>query len=463
MKRFRIIASTVVAAVTAILLTACDDNNENIGSSLVQTDSNVVIASDFKLEGKTCQNSRIQSRTITQLIGSIDAADYGCLTADFVTQFMPSAKLDTLLKSREQLDSIKLLMMFNKGSFVGDSVVPMGVEVYRLNKQLNAPIFSDFNPVEYYDASAPIGEKVYSASNLSYWGDNTDTYNAIYVNLPKQMGLNLFDLYTTNPSAVLSPTSFAQYFPGIYVKNCYGSGRVTKIGATAVELFFHYNTVNSAGNDTILSTSTILLQATPEIITNNNISYRTSDNISQRISQGQQLVVAPAGYDVEIKFPIEDIIRYYKEHKGMLSVVNSLTMSIPVEKISNTYGIEPPKYLLMVKKSERQKFFENSEITDNVNSFYAEYSTSNNAYNFSSFRQYLLDAIAKIDKGETLNPDDYTFLLTPVNIETETVSGYYQNTTVVKTIAPYIDGPAMARLLIDDAEIQFTFSNQSSK
>ncbi|MDE7136791.1 MAG: DUF4270 domain-containing protein, partial [Muribaculaceae bacterium] len=130
MKRFRIIASTVVAAVTAILLTACDDNNENIGSSLVQTESNVVIASDFKLEGETCQNSRIQSRTITQLIGSIDAADYGCLTADFVTQFMPSAKLDTLLKSKEQLDSIKLLMMFNKGSFVGDSVVPMGVEVY---------------------------------------------------------------------------------------------------------------------------------------------------------------------------------------------------------------------------------------------------------------------------------------------------------------------------------------------
>ncbi len=462
MKRFRIIASTAVAA-TAMLLAACDDNNENIGSSLVQTDSNVVIASDFKLEGETQLNSRIQSRTITQLIGSIDATDYGCLSADFVTQFMPAAKLDSLLKSREQLDSIKLLMMFNKGSFVGDSVVPMGVEVYRLNKQLQAPIFSDFNPADYYDSSSPIGEKVYGASNLSYWGDNTDTYNAIYVNLPKQMGIDLFDLYTTNPSVVLSPTSFAQYFPGVYVKNCYGSGRVTKIGATAVELFFHYNTINAAGNDTILSTSTILLQATPEIITNNNITYRTSENIRQRIANGQQLVVAPAGYDVEIKFPIEEIISYYKEHKGMLSVINTLSMSIPVEKISNAYGIEPPKYLLMVKKSERQKFFENSEITDNVNSFYAEYSTASNAYNFSAFRQYLLDALAKIDKGETLDPADYTFLLTPVSIETETVSGYYQNTTVVKSIAPYIDGPAMARLMLDKADIQFTFTNQSSK
>lgn len=462
MKKINIIASVVLGA-SAMVATSCDDSNDNIGSSLVQTDSDVVIASDFKLEGTTQLNDKIQSRTVTQLIGQIDAPDYGFLSADFVTQFMPSARLDTLIQSKEQIDSLKLLMMFSKGSFVGDSVVPMGIEVYQLTKQLHAPIFSDFNPEDYYDPSKPLGEKVYGASNLSYWGDNSDKYNAIYVNLPKQLGLDFYNLYQTDPSAVASPTAFAKHFQGIYVKNCYGSGRVTKIGATAMELFFHYNSKTSAGKDTIISSSTLLMQATPEIVTNNNIQYVTSESISKRISQGQQLVVAPAGYDVEIKFPVKQIIDYYKEHKGMLSVINSLTMSIPVERISNSYGIDPPKYLLMVKSSERQKFFENSDITDNVNSFYAEYNTASNSYDFTSFRRYILDAIAKVDKGEEIDPDDYTFLLTPVSIEIETVNGYYQTQTVVKAIAPYIEGPAMVRLMVDDAKITFTFSNQSSK
>ena len=47
--------------------------------------------------------------------------------------------------TRQNIDSLKLLMFVPKGSLVGDSLAPMGLEVYRLNKQLTAPIFSNFN------------------------------------------------------------------------------------------------------------------------------------------------------------------------------------------------------------------------------------------------------------------------------------------------------------------------------
>lgn len=449
-------------AAAAFFMASCEDTTQNIGSDLVQVESDVVIAEDFKLEAQSVNNDRVQSRTITQLIGTIDAEDYGRFTADFVTQFMPANRIDTLLRSSADIDSVKLLMMYPKGAFVGDSVIPMGLEVYRLKKQLNAPIFSDFNPEDYYDSSAPLGSKIYGASNFSF-GDSVSSqasYNAIYVDMPVDLGRELFDLYQTKPDVFLSPTAFAEYFPGIYVRNSYGHGRVTRIGATGLGIYYHYSTVNAAGRDTILDTSGVFFQATPEIISNNNISYSMSPDLQKRFAEGQKLVVAPAGLDVEIKFPLKEIIKYYHENKGMLSVINSLTMSIPVEKISNTYGINIPSQLLLIKKSERQKFFEKSQITDNMTSFYSTFSTSTGSYNFNSLRNYLIDALNREDE---LTEDDFTFILTPVVVETESTSSYYQTTEVIKSIVPYIEAPVMVRLLTENAKIKLTFSNQNQK
>ena len=463
MTAFKLISSALLAA-PALAFTSCADSTDKIGSDLIQVDNSIVVADEFTLEGSTVENNRVQSRTVTQLIGSIDAGDYGRFSADFVTQFMPAASLDTLITSKEQIDSLKMFMMFQKGSFVGDSVTPMGLEVYRLTKQLTAPIFSDFDPSDYYDPSKPLGGKIYTASILGVDddSDNETSHNVIYVDMPDSMASEFYEIFTENKAAVQTPTAFAKIFPGVYVKNSYGAGRVTKIGATCMELFFHYPSKTSEDKDTILSTSTLLMQATPEIITNNNISYLSSKNISDRLADGQDLIVAPAGYDVEIKFPVEDIIKYYEEHRGDLSVVNTLTMSLPVELISNTYGINPPQYILMVKKKEHQEFFEKSKITDNKTSFYSEYSKLNNNYPFASLRQYFLDMLAEYEKNGSVDEDDYTFVLTPVSLELETNQGYYQTTTSVKTIAPYIDGPAMVRLRLDKAEIKLTFSNQSS-
>ncbi len=451
-----------ILAVAAFAMVSCEDTTQNIGSDLIQVESDVVIAEDFKLESQSVTNDRVQSRSITQLIGTIDSEDYGRLTADFVTQFMPADRIDTLLQSSADIDSVKLIMMYPKGAFVGDSVIPMGLEVYRLKKQLTAPIFSDFNPKDYYNPSVPLGSKIYGASNFSF-GDtlsSQDTYNAIYVNMPLELGKELFDLYKAKPEVFLSPTAFAQHFPGIYVRNSYGNGRVTRIGATGLGIYYHYSTVNAAGRDTILNTSGVFFQATPEIISNNNISYTMSPDLQKRFADGQKLVVAPAGLDVEIKFPLKEIISYYREHKGMLSVINSLTMSIPVEKISNTYGIDVPNQLLLIKKSERQKFFEKSQITDNLTSFYSSFSTSTGSYNFNSLRNYFIDAL---NRENELTEEDFTFILTPVVVQTEQQGGYYQTTEVIKSIVPYIEEPVMARLMTENAKIKLTFSNQNQK
>lgn len=460
--RFKYITGIAASLCVAATVAGCGET-DSIGSSLIQSENNIIIEDNFTITGHSVVNDKVQSRTAMLLLGSIDAEDYGHFESDFVTQFMPVAQIDTTLTSAAAIDSVKLKLMFAPGSFVGDSVMPMGLEVFRLKKGLKAPIFSDFNPEDYYDASQPIGSVVYATSNFEL-SDSLKKldHRDIYVDMPRDLGVELFNLYQSDPQSYINPEAFAQHFPGIYVKNSYGSGRVTQIGATLLQLYYHFDTVNSAGRDTTYNYIGSFYSATPEVLSNNNIEYALAPQLNARVQAGEQLVVAPAGLEVEMEFPLLDIIKYYKEKSGRLSVINNLTLSIPAINIANTYGIRPPSELLMVLKKDKEKFFEEGKVTDGVTSFYATFSKETDTYDFSSLRNYLLDALQR--EGE-LSPDDYTFILTPVTVDSETIRDSYYGTpsVYVKSIVPYVQQPAMVRLRLDEAKIQLTFTNQSVK
>lgn len=457
------LAVVAVSLLSIAGATSCEESN-SIGSSLIQSENSIIIEEGFTVKGTSIDNSKVQSRTIMQLLGEINAKGYGKFRSDFVTQFMPAAALDSTLVSAEHIDSVKLLMMFNRGSLVGDSVIPMGLEVYRLTKNLPVPIFSDFDPEEYYDRTAPIASKVYSANNIGLPTDSLKklSYREIYVDLPRELGMELFDLYKTNPSAYLDPTVFSNYFHGLYVKSSYGSGRVTKIGGTLIQLYYHYNTKNSAGRDTTYNYTGNFYSVSPEIVTNNNIDYTISSDLTERIADGENIIVAPAGIDVEIQFPLLDVISKYNRDKGQLSIINDLTFSIPASKISNSYNINPPENILLVLKDKKDEFFGQAKITDSKTSFYATYDTTTGMYKFSSMRQYLLDALTR---ERELTPEDYTFVITPVTINKESTNSYYgsSQTSYITSIVPYVEQPAMAKLDLENAKIILTFSNQNLK
>lgn len=450
------------SALASIAIPACGDT-DSIGSSLIQSDNEIIIEDNFTLTGHSVENSKVQSRTAMLLIGSIDTDQYGKFDSDFVTQFMPVAQLDSTLTSATDIDAVKLKLMFAPGNFVGDSVVPMGLEVFRLNKGLKAPIFSDFDPADYYDHSKPIGSTIYATSNLELSDSLRElNHRDIYVDLPRDLGVELFNLYKSNPQIYNDPQAFSQHFRGIYVRNNYGSGRVTQIGATILQLYYHHDTVNDAGRDTTYNYIGNFYSATPEMLSNNNIAFDMAQPLRDKADAGHPIIVAPAGLDVEMSFPLIDIINFYRQHSGKLAVINNLTLSIPTAAISNSYGIRPPAQLLMVLKKDKDEFFNKCKVTDGVTSFYANYSDETHSYDFSSLRSYLLDALQREDE---LTADDFTFILTPVTVGDETVYDSYTGgyTTYVKDIVPYVQQPAMVELLLSDAKIEFTFTNQTIK
>lgn len=470
MKKTALLPACIIAALSMF---SCDEEVSTAGGSLVQDEVEIIIDSVFSVSGRSVDNNLVQSRTVLQLLGNIDAEGYGSLRSDIVCQYMPAASIVTDGVTAETIDSVKLVLTMFKDGFAGDSIVPMGLSVYELNRQLPSPIYSNFDPAGYYDRSAMIGSTVYSALIDGAEGIGADSSGSIYkeisVDLPKEFGLRLYERYKSSPETFSNPQTFAQWFPGLYIANSFGSGRVTRIVSNLINVY--YRTVKpipdtTPARDTIVNAVGSYLAVTPEIITNNNLNYKMSDDLKQQVGEGRTLLVGPTGYDVEFTFPAREILRRYKEQSGALSVINSLSFSIPAAEIENDYGLTPPPYILMVKKKDKDKFFSGARINDNISSFYATYNTITKSYDFTSMRDYILDIV---DKGE-VTADDEEFVICPALVSFYVNSnsdyyyyyyGYNTTSTQVSSITPYVTEPVMAALDFDKAKIKFTFSKQT--
>ena len=464
--KLRNILSILILAFS-IGLYSCEDSVSTLGSSLIVYETEVAIDSTFTLTGQPVSNSDIQSRTITQILGSLSAKEYGDFSSDFVTQFMPALQIDTTGVKVNDIDSAKLYMFFTAGNFTGDSIVPMGFKLYPLKKQISSPIYSNFDPSDYYDESdcwTPESQ-IYTGNALYNDSINALNYRSVSVKLPKEFAKSFYSEFIERPETFATPQTFAKFFPGLYVKNSFGSGRVINFSECRINLYYKRHktiTVDGKDRDSVFNISSTLMAVTPEIVTNNIIRMQLSDELKSKIEDNKEpIIVAPASYDVELTFPAEEIIRRYRENSGPLSVINTLTMSIPVEYIQNNYNINPPKYVLLVLSTEKDKFFANNQLDDNKTSFLTEYNPLTKSYDFVGLRDYILNALSK----EKLTEEDYTFTLTPVNVVTEeSQSSYYsQGQSFVSAITPYVAGPAMCKLDLKNAKIIFTSSKRQTE
>ncbi|MGM9870380.1 MAG: DUF4270 family protein [Muribaculaceae bacterium] len=438
---------------------ACQDDDNTIGSTIVQDDVTITVDSAFTLSGYTIANPNVRSSTVSQLIGRIDADAFGTISSDFVTQFMPASRFDTTDVTVNDIDSLLLVMSVVKGDFVGDSIVPMGLTIYPLTKLLPSPIYSDFNPEGYYDPT-PLASSIYNLSTAS--ADTVVSYNyrQIRVKMPLELGRKFFSEYKRDPAQFSSPDAFAKIFPGLYIKNSYGSGRISTISSTMMSLYFHKTvkiTDSSTGEerDSIIGAVGNYFAVTPEIITNNNISLSVSPSMQRRVDEGQHILMAPTGYDVRVRFPAPELIAKFNENKNFLKVVNTLYFTLPGEKIANEDGIEPPTTVLLIPESKREEYFAGNDLPDGITEFYATWSTSDNAYVFSDMSKYLVYLLEK----DTITEEDYTFVITPVSRVEEVTDEYYGTTSLV-SLNPYMGNPAMVRLLLDKAKIKLTFTSQ---
>ena len=452
---------------------ACQDDTSTIGGSLASGEVTITVDSiETDLRGKAEWIDDFDSRTTTKLLGNLTIPEYGNLNCSFVTQMMSATKMnipDSIPES--DVDSIRLVMSIPRGALTGDSLAPQQFRVFRINKALPKDIDSKFDPAGYYDPSAVFATKSYTVSNISK--NDTIFAKSAYVNipmkLPNEFGLELFRKYRDNDPIFEWPATFNQWFPGLYVEQNFGNGCVANISSVRAYLYWHRKekisvTVDSAKveyRDVTRRDSVCLLASAPEVLSSNNIHYNPSARLQQLAAEGKSLVTSPGGYVTTFRFPVRQLLDRFLEADTELSVVSSLILKIPAVSVKNDYGMTPPNNLLMTTMDERESFFRENKIPDNVTSFYCTYDSDNKMYTFSSMREYLLKKLDEYRKDPTNFADDEVFCLQPVAVSTETVEQYYgQSVTYVTRVAPYLTSPTMVELDMEHAQILFTFSSQ---
>lgn len=453
--KFRSLHILPVALAITAAFAACDDDVRNIGSSLTGDNVSIVVDSAFTLSGKTVRVNNINPKTSTHLLGKIFIDGYGTLSSDVVTQFLPSVTLDTANFTVENLDSVFLTLSYIKGNFIGDSIAPLGLEVYPLTKLLPEDIASDFNPNGYYSSQA-LASIMYNASSLDNDDVNGLSYNNVDIKMPIELGRRIFNSFTQDPENFRNGQVFAEnVFPGLYLKSSFGSGRLTTFSATGMAFYFRKITEGKETNDTTDAIQQYML-VTPEVISNNDLRYEMSPMLKNKLLAGDNMIIAPVGTEMEFEFPLKDVINAYNNQGGNRAVLNNLTLAIPADTIQGIQNVSVPQYILMVLKKDRDNFFAQNKLPDSKTSFYAEYSSITGTYNFTSLHNYLTEML----KREEIKDEDFTFSLVPVDITFEQLVGsYYSSPQYVESeIRPYYLGPVAAQLHLDKAKIKLTFS-----
>jgi len=464
-KHFTILATALM--LIAICFAACEDDTEKIGGSLRPSEVGIQVDSLFTISGRSVYAPVFDAKSPTQLIGHLNVPEYGDLECSFVTQLLSSVMLNVPEDvTSADVDSMKLRLRFANGNLTGDSLAPQQLKIYALNKQLPSPITNEFDPTGYYDVDSPLGVRPYTGSALGMNDSvfkNKNMFRAINVKMPLQMARKIFNDYRTNPSVFQTVPSFNSYFPGLYAEHSFGTGMVVNITSTDMIAYYHRKGKKNVTQngvvvqiDTIVTDSIILFNVSPEVVSSNRIKLKPAQSLLSRIQNGDHVLLSPAGYNVEVNFPTRAIVSRYKSTHFNLAVINNLTMSIPVEEISNSYDIGPAPFLLMVRKEKISDFFANNEIPDQETSFYATYNTKTRSYDFTSMRNYIIAMMAK----DKIEDSDTEFVLAPVYITTEK-NNDYDNTVSVTKCVPYILRPSMCVLKLSDAKIRFTFSTQN--
>lgn len=454
------------------VFSSCEEDTTTIGSTIASGEVSITVDTlYFDLKAQAVEIENFDSKTGNLMIGNIQSKGYGSLNCSFVTRLMctPNLQVSDSLFSPERVDSCKLLMGVRRDGIVGDSLAPQKMSVFSLIKQLPSNITNQFDPEGYYDPSAPLGSRSYTVSAIAEKDSSfyNNTFIELNVDLPKSFGQEIFRRYKEEPDIFQWPQTMAeQFLPGLYVKSTFGNGCIANIESAYVAVFYYSlkESTKVEEGDTInviehVTNVTFPFTISPEVLSSNNITYKPSESIREKNSMddGEVVVTTPGGYIAKYEFPAQPLIDRFYEKNTHLSTVNELGLFLPAEPFDEDSGIEVAQNVLMVKSSMYEEFFQKNKVPDNLTSFTGVYDAANKRYTFTSLRSYFLDLLSK----DEITQEDLEFTIIPVEIETETVNGYYgSGTTYVTKCVPYTSKPTLTLLKANEAMVTFSFSTQ---
>lgn len=415
----------------AFSMVACDDTTDTLGSSITNKVDNLTITdATYNVETQSLAARPVLSKSNNGIIGRVKDPETGTyLTADYMTQMVPLStfSVDTLQYIKDanngelRADSCYLLVSYQ--STYGDSLAPMKVTAYEMSKPMTEDknYLTDFDPI----AEGYIAENGYHNSATYSLSKATGNFK-IYLNKPyikdgvtyDNYGTYMLKTFVEHPEYFKSNYQFLKNVcPGFYIKHEGGIGNVADVWNTEVQFYWSRQKTIKASDGVTDSIAKGYgfnrIDGTEEALQTNHIVNDAASIASLAADPSCTYLKSPAGIFTEVTLPVEEILR---DHEN--DTLNTASVTFP--RINNTetdnqYIFDTPSYVLMIPKDSIDSFFENGDVVNNRNSFYASYSSSTtNGYTFSNISN-LITAMSK-KKGSSENWNKA--VLIPITVST---------------------------------------------
>ncbi|MDR1743446.1 MAG: DUF4270 domain-containing protein [Dysgonamonadaceae bacterium] len=449
------------------LFPSCNDNLSQIGYNIQPGGDGIeVTTGTLNLSASTLNVDSIYMKTKYPVLGEYSDPVYGTIKSDYIGQFYYSEA--SKFASGAVIDSVRLTVYYS--SLIGDSLAPMQISAYPVNKALPAKAYNNIDPTEYCDMSSPIGSQSFTGKNADYEDIPYSYYSYTYyttiydtlrvyhinINLPNSLGEDFLQEFNDPSStAFKNADAFNEYFRGLYITPTFGNSTIVNVSQTSINVNYHYIKAGGAstGADTTL-TSVFTLTMTPEVIQINHIANKHADLLPD--NSEKTYVASPAGVDTKIVFPLSQI-----QDKLKTGSLNQAYFSIKAltenNYDNNLVKISPPTYMMLIHQDSLKSFFEKGKLMDSKTSFLATFSSTSYTYDFGNIAT-MINYYKEVDKYKNgTETFDLPFLLVPVDVST---SSSTSSSSTVYTAVHNLMMPAAVTLSKkpEDMKIDLIFS-----
>lgn len=464
----------VWVALITLSFFGCDDNNGSLGLGMFP-DSDQNIRGNLATFDVTTQSELsgdVFAKTSIGYIGKFTDPFFGFYEAGFLAQLhaTEATKFPPVWDGKSRSGTFMVEdkiyateLVFSYSSYFGDSLNACRMSVYQLDKDLekDKAYYTNIIPSNYYDTSAaPIGRKAYSAVDLSLSDSirNLEGYTPfVRISLPNSIGENIYAACKAAGDKGIGNAEFQKLFKGIYAKSDYGDGTVLYLDQIQMNVAFKVY-VTDLKTDTILwsfqkkmgvagATDSIdyrqrTFAATKEIIQANSFN-NDKEKLKERAAEKEWTYLkTPAGIYTQATLPLATKTVGGKVIKGLPDslkndTINAVKLTFNSYNQTNDYNkykfsIKAPRYVLLVRDKEKESFFEENKITDNITSYIAEHSTSTNQYVFNNLTKLITTCMAEKEAAEK------ELKTKPIEVKTKDKDGK-PITVTVRTIEEWME------------------------
>ena len=446
--------SLLLCLFTGMFFSSCNDKLTQLGITIQPPEDLITVYSDtFRMKATTVRLDSIFAKTSDCLLGEMYDPVYGIIKADLLCQFYCDEGFRfEHTPYNNKIDSVELFIFYPlnaNGSITayGDTLSPMQVTVYPINKPIKRNFYSNEDPEKYCDMQNPLGSATYTLFDLAVpdsirYSNEYQFVPFIRVNLPTELGQKFYDETIQNPSSFNNQNSFNEFFPGVYITNTYGSGNLLKTTGESIGIRMFYSIPHepTEENPDTLSTWAEWFYVSKDVV---QINRFKNSNIDQLLVDhpSYMYIKSPAGVCSKLELPTTQISKDININERFINGFTLNLKYLPVDEWN--YAFTPPQYLLLLPEDSVISFFENANIENNITSFISfAPDNSNGTFNTSAYetpegyslytRSYSFGNISRLLKTHIENsPEkDLSLLVVPVTRKLATYNNMYYTTGI---------------------------------